>query len=54
MLELRNIINVAKLIIDSVDNVTFCAVGSGPDEKEIYQFSIWRTLHTRTEKESKD
>lgn len=30
-----NLLNAAKLVIDSTENITFCAVGSGPDEKEI-------------------
>lgn len=31
-----NLLNAAKTVIERMDNVTFCAVGNGPDEVEIH------------------
>ena len=42
-----NLLNAAKIIIESTDNVTFCAVGDGPDEKEILKLADELNLNDR-------
>lgn len=42
-----NLLNAAKKVIDSYQNVTFCAVGSGPCEEEIQKLAIRLELGER-------
>lgn len=42
-----NLLRAAKTIIESTVNVTFCAVGTGPDEKEIHRLAEELNLGSR-------